>query len=67
MGPADPEINERQNCHTTDRYFFIIFPDCLCVGDMFVTGISESYDDACYDKDILGNYLSEDDFRYCVT
>ena len=35
-------------------------------GAMFVTGISESYDEECYDKNVLGDYLEEKDFRYCI-
>lgn len=34
---------------------------------MFVTGVSQSYDETCYDKQILGGYITEDQFRYCIT
>ena len=44
------------------KYKLVIRP----TGDMFVTGMSKSYDEQCYDKEMMSSYLSEDDFRYVI-
>ena len=71
MELTDSLINKWDSSHSTNWYvlcaffssfFFqiaiVLLTDLLIVGETFVTGLSESYDEDCYDKNVLGKYIS---------